>query len=133
MRTKKFLMSSILILPLPLPFPLSQVKRNPDDIGHAFLGYQRSLGWLSGQEVGSRIKYCQILKQNAPNILLHRILSLGSGRFYLPFTQTNINNFNFFPPSFSQDLYDPLDWQNKSYPKGHFKERYDFPLSYSLS
>ena len=48
-------MSSILILPLPLPlpllFPLSQVKRNPDDIGHAFLGYQRSLGWLSGQEV----------------------------------------------------------------------------------
>jgi hypothetical protein len=27
-----------------------QVKRNPDDIGHAFLGYQQSLAWLAGME-----------------------------------------------------------------------------------
>ena len=28
-----------------------KVKRNVDDIGEAFLGYQRSLTWLAGKEV----------------------------------------------------------------------------------
>jgi hypothetical protein len=28
-----------------------QVKRNPDDVGEAFVGYQKSLHWLSGLQV----------------------------------------------------------------------------------
>lgn len=27
------------------------MKRNPDDVGNAFLGYQRSLAWLAGKKV----------------------------------------------------------------------------------
>lgn len=37
-----------------------KVKRNPDDLGHAFMGYQQALTWLSGKEVG-HLHYCVIV------------------------------------------------------------------------
>jgi hypothetical protein len=36
---------------LPHRLPPLQVKRNADDMGEAFMGYQSSLNWLSGSEV----------------------------------------------------------------------------------
>jgi len=36
---------------IPHRLPPLQVKRNADDMGEAFMGYQSSLNWLSGSEV----------------------------------------------------------------------------------
>ena len=148
------------------------MKRNPDDIGHAFLGYQKSLAWLSGQEVGDY--WVVVVKESLSiyyllNYLLIIIITIinvffsckmkyflsspsvwilnedtyslstpfGCSRsykltIYLHHAFYPILTFFVLYLSLSliylgflliQDLYDPADWQTKSYPKGHFYER----------